>query len=168
MKIEAGKRYMMRYGGISGPLRLQHNGCWTDDEHRWFDNGSYNSFKAGSLDLISEYNPHAAPCELRSGGKYVLDNGKVVTLRESIDYYPTVMPFRTVENAAAGITASGEMHFRYESDGAVARITGEFIEPKPPTPIERLERWHAGYMKNTGYAETLEAIIADLKAEATK
>lgn len=65
------------------------------------------------------------------------------------------------------VNTAGEV-YRVTSSTPFARITGEFIEPKPPTPIERLERWHAGYMKNNGYAETLESIIADLKAEAAK
>jgi hypothetical protein len=176
MIIEAGKRYVMRYGGITGVMR-RHDGCrdkWSDGYLNWNVRGSYFDTREDPWDLIAEYNPHDAPCELRAGGKYVLDNGDVVKLDDSGFTVPCVhrfLPLSCDGMKYGYVTCDGEVLGYHDKPEAVARITAEYIEPKPPTPIERLEKaiqLFANPRTDDEAFALVRGVIADLKAEAAK
>lgn len=174
LNIQTGKRYVMRYGGITGVMR-ENPGCFYDFTDGEFSFRSDGAFSASSpnhnRDLIAEYNPHAPPCELRAGGKYETVNpdgtpGPVVETYERLSgdqFSPylnigvksehAVLPCGLIIGKFAGYHLHGY------------RITREYIEPKPPTPLERLKAWREEYRVTLAPGHTLDAIIADLEKQ---
>jgi len=79
--IQEGRRYVMRYGGITGVITKNGSG-FTDTMFRWFNDGRYYADRENGRDLIAEHipQPEPLPFVLKAGGKYELDNGEVIEL----------------------------------------------------------------------------------------
>jgi hypothetical protein len=180
MKIEIGKRYVMRYGGITGVISQGERPIvgqeWTDGCFTWHKGGGY--FRDGGndqWDLVSEYIPQNKPLPfgLKAGERYETVKpdgtvGPVVTLAPSVN--------------GAGWRRYAEFYVEPEariyvlnSGACVDMLPGEevyrIVRPHtPPSPIERLEKalttlrhFDDRKLVNEAFADAQQA-IADLKA----
>jgi hypothetical protein len=189
IKIQEGRRYVMRYGGITGVMRRRTESCfypWTDgcltwaEDGHWFDNGCDNPG-----DIIAEYTPQPEPltCTLRAGGKYETvtpsgEAGPIVTLAGSIDGYSRewqkLFPFTARRDGYTHVVSPDGLisHSVDHSKLGGYRIVREHVPQ--PTPIERLETL-VGKMKETPtplgivvlpkeFVAEIDSALTDLKA----
>jgi hypothetical protein len=182
LQIKAGKRYVMRYGGITGTVRPNKGAIsytWNDGWHTWTDEGTFNlSENKHGCDLISEYipQPEPLPFPLVAGKTYDTVKpdgtaGPVVKIKDSCIFggagklCPWDVNNEAFDNEFPYASPVGEI---YGHSGLLARITAEHTEPKPPTAIERLEDCHSQLKKHhiSQAVDELGRIIAALKAEA--
>jgi hypothetical protein len=173
LQLKDGGYYRRRDGQLEGPLRTDTFKGFVCHGTTWHGNGRHCEKECPS-DLIAEVTvTPALPCELRAGGKYTTQKpdgtaGPLVELTEETNRYRRLFPFAAVH---------GDMFHAVGVDGVLStnagvldgyRITGEYVEPKPPTPLERLTALREAYRGLPIFAEEMDAIIADIKAEAGK
>lgn len=183
--IQAGKRYVMRYGGITGVIKPYVSGTayvWFDGYNTFTSTGKFRTdFPEHSLDLVAEYTqPEPLTFELKSGERYETvkpsgEAGPVVTLERynaSNDAVQFLMPFffKFGKEYSYGVSRDGRC-IRFYSVTDQLRIVRPYVEPKPPTNAEQLESALVllGTMsrKTEDEAMTLiRGVIADLKAGA--
>jgi hypothetical protein len=182
--IQEGRRYVMRYGGITGVITKDGSG-FIDGIFRWFNDGRYYSDRENGRDLIAEYipQPESLPFVLKAGAKYETDTGEIVTL---VSTYPThlsgwheLVPFviEWIGKRRYLVTPSGECVTEV-SPLLKCRIVREHVPQL--TPIERLESQKEALdkIKQKAVSEcnfdtakavrecelAIKSIIADLKA----
>jgi hypothetical protein len=176
--IQEGRRYVMRYGGITGVITKNGSG-FTDTMFRWFNDGRYYSDRENGRDLIAEYipQPEPLPFVLKAGGKYETvrpdgSAGPVVTLVDHTlkhqlhESYLKKFPFSLYIDCKIYFAMCDGLILSNKADAewSGCRIVRE--QPKPPTPIERLEAWRTEWVGKTYSMKDADllAIIADLKA----
>jgi hypothetical protein len=176
MQIQAGKYYRRRDGQVTGPVILRSGETYrhVTGGYSYTPNGEYNVGATDDRDLIAEVTvTDVLPFELKAGGKYCTvkpdgSEGPVVTLRRpsySAESLYRAVPFTAnYEGKSHFVKSCGEV-FSY--DGTEFHITAPYVEPKPPTIAERLEKW-GNQLWSESVAEELHAIIADLKDKESK
>jgi hypothetical protein len=172
--IQEGRRYVMRYGGITGVMRKNIGAIayrMTDGELSWTEEGQYHgNDPLHGRDIIAEYIPQQEPLPfvLKAGGKYE-------TVKPDGSPGPVVEP--RDNQYSAGVRTHFPMHAETPCGYACVSVNGELFhatngcllyrivrEHVPQlTPIERLEKQAAWQVDAPKFAE-LSAIIADLKA----
>jgi len=180
--IQEGRRYVMRYGGITAPI--ERNGIerglqyWIDGLETWGPDGKYHSGIEDRRDLIAEYSqPEPLPFVLKAGGRYETvkpdgSAGPVVTLVDHTlkhqlhESYLKKFPFSLYIDCKIYFAMCDGLILSNKADAewSGCRIVRE--QPKPPTPIERLEAWRTEWVGKTYSMKDADllAIIADLKA----
>jgi hypothetical protein len=158
MQIQAGKYYRRRDGEVIGPAK--HRGDkgssyqWNVSGNYYTDDGRYQACGPDSpYDLIAEIEVRdVLPFELKVGEKYCTtkpdgSDGPVVTLARTsyaYEYLREVFPFSHGSPSEVVFDRYGcgfQLDARLTPDSyRCYRITAPYIEPKPPTIAERLER----------------------------
>lgn len=180
IEIQAGKRYVMRYGGITGVMQPYMSGT----DYVWFD--GYSTFTNGGLfrldmpdhscGLVAEYTPPSPlGFELKSGEKYetVKPDGTpgpiIFDLEPRLVTDPPIVAARLQRMFRYIVLVGGEIVCADNSTDCAwngCRIVRPYI-PKP-TAIERLEilvrRFREIRPITASELDSVDAIIADLKA----
>jgi hypothetical protein len=176
--IQEGRRHVMRYGGITGVITKCGSG-FTDGMFQWFNDGRYYSDRENGRDLIAEYipQPESLPFVLKAGDKYETvrpdgSAGPVVTLVDHTlkhqlhESYLKKFPFSLYIDCKIYFAMCDGLILSNKTDAewSGCRIVRE--QPKPPTPIERLEAWRTEWVGKTYSMKDADllVIIADLKA----
>jgi len=170
---------VMRYGGITGVM--QENAevyPWFDGGFTWCQRGGYyGDDQIDCRDIIGEYIPQPLPLPftLKVGGRYETTKadgspGPVIfDLESRLPTDPPIVAARLHRMFRYIVLTGGEIVCADNSADCAwngYRIVREYVEPKPPTPIERLEKWAVKLeLGGAAYSSELTAIIADLKAE---
>jgi hypothetical protein len=165
--IQEGRRYEMRYGGITAPVTKDGSG-FTDGMFSWFSDGRYYSDRENGRDLIREYipQPEPLPFVLKAGGKYetVKPGGSAGPVVELVAnrFAKAIAPFYCLTAAAEWWVSVAGLVCRY-SGGDQLRIVREHV---PLTPIERLEMAVGSLASHdvTDCVRQIRGVIADLKA----
>jgi hypothetical protein len=187
IKIQEGKCYVMRYGGITGVMKRSHiasSYLWTDGQLSWTEFGIYSlADHEHGRSIIAEYTqPEPLPCTLRAGCKYdtITPSGKAGPIVET---YERTKGDQFASVIKLGIVTGGMLEYGVADDGLIVgkygngplnghRIVREHVPQ--PTPIERLETL-VGRMKETPtplgilvlqkeFVAEIDSALADLKA----
>ena len=173
--IEVGKRYRMRYGGITGIVKDRPSSLYPfgDGQFCWTEDGLCRHSGINQSDLISEHiePPAPLPFPLVAGKKFdtVKPDGSAGPVVELLtpNYFAVAFlalaPFEcNINGERVCVTPNGDV-ISDDTGKPMLRIVAEHREPEP-SPIERLQSLCNRLCITHG--EEIDSIIAALKEQA--